>query len=36
LFSAEEIQALTKLFDRMAAGEAIAVPSSEAPDEETE
>jgi hypothetical protein len=33
LFSAEEITALTKLFDRMAAGETIVPPPSE-PDEE--
>jgi len=33
LFSAEEITALTKLFDRMAAGETIVPPPAE-PDEE--
>jgi hypothetical protein len=34
LFSAEQIQQLTKLFDRMAAGEAILVPAAEPDDEE--
>jgi len=34
LFSAEEIQALTRLFDRMAAGETIVPPPSEQEDEE--
>jgi hypothetical protein len=34
LFSAEEIQALTKLFDRMAAGESVASPAAEPDDED--
>ena len=34
LFSAEEIQALTRLFDRMAAGETIVPPPAEQEDEE--
>lgn len=35
LFSAEEIQALTKLFERMAAGEAVVAPAADAEDEDT-
>jgi hypothetical protein len=34
LFSAEEIQALTKLFERMAAGETLIAPPAEADDED--
>ena len=36
LFSAEEIQALTKLFERMAAGESVAAPALDTDDEDSQ